>query len=725
MTLNQRFRLLTLLAGVILVLQLGSTASASPHINGVPVENLYQDYSLQYFLDRSMQFSKDLYVSESYVAGLTKAVVKEIKARRKDGTLRPSDVTNHAWANLPVFTPFNTIQFRDRRISRAYPAWEKSQLEEYFRAMIQVQEIRHQLIASAGPGQKFRMFRREYEQGMKAYANQQWQLAVTWFDGLLESYDYQTVDDVLFYCSEACLELGYLYRAFQGYHDIVENHPRSQFWSDAMTRAMRILNELNLHKQMTALYQNWESEIARCGAEDRDNINYMMARVSFLNGDYDQTIYHVTLMSPGASNRVQGAILLASSKALKGELPQAVPHLQGVLAERHLEEDLRDDAVVKLATIYSKMGEYEEALDLLEDVESGSACYPMALLGRAWAHFHLGDFQKTVEMTQTLLRYFPSNRAAYEAICLEGYSQQTPMATETGEDIFQSVMDDAVYSWTLEDASLERERLFMMLQEAVGLEEDVFMNGRRDLFVDYLQTRSQLIVLLRRLRVLELWEANVKMRPVIEEQGELARVVGELHQLTDPITRGARSATLYDYITIRDDLSFLHDRLGRIQQLLTLSNAPFLQEYETQFANSFSTWLIAKTDEQLGRLDSDLMWIGNLAEQSQEVKAYAARFQLEQDRKKLESAGTRLDLERTELGGVTTEVPVTHLEEWAEFSFRHSFMSGGLLNRYSLTQSRLDDVNTYIKTINQLLSTQNSGSPEATQGEPGVDSPNQ
>ena len=88
MAFNERFRWLTLLAGVILVLLPVGIINAQPHVFGVPADSLFHEYSTKYFLDRSIDFAKDMHIRESYLAGLTQTVVKEIKLRRKEGSLR-------------------------------------------------------------------------------------------------------------------------------------------------------------------------------------------------------------------------------------------------------------------------------------------------------------------------------------------------------------------------------------------------------------------------------------------------------------------------------------------------------------------------------------------------------------------------------------------------------------------------------------------------------------
>ena len=227
---NPRFSKLALILGVFVVLNplfiasVQSAGTSEPHINGIPAANLYREFATQYFLDRSIQFSKDMTVYESHLAGLTESVVKEIKAREKDGSLRPSDVVNHAWATLPSFIPFNPNRFKDRRINKAYPAWENSQMESYVRSMIQLQEIHRQLIQSATPTQKLRMFRREYRLALHAYADEKWELAIMWFNGLHDSYGYRTVDDILYYSGEASLQLGYFTQAFADYNQIISDY---------------------------------------------------------------------------------------------------------------------------------------------------------------------------------------------------------------------------------------------------------------------------------------------------------------------------------------------------------------------------------------------------------------------------------------------------------------------------------------------------------------------
>lgn len=722
MAFSERFQWLTLLAGVILVFLPIGNISAQPHVFGVPVDSLFHEYSTQYFLNRSIVFTKDMHVRESYLAGLTQTVVKEIRRRRDEGTLKPSDITNHTWTDLPPFTSFNTTTFSDRRIHEAYPAWEKSQLEDHFRSLIQIDEIHNQLIESANAEQKFRMFQEEYRFGLEAYAQQNWQLSILWFDSILDAYGYKTVDDILFYRGEALQSLGLLYHAFSSYYRIIVEFPQSSYWDDANLRAFTILDDLNLYQEMADLYEMSESGIARMETSVRDRINYRMAQMAFVHGDYDQTITCITSVSPNAGDRVSCDILRASANALNGDKETAIRILQETISNRDIDKHIIDDAKVRLANIYSDFGEYEKAIILLSDIDNNAPCYPMSLLEKAWAYYLLGDYHKTVETTQKLLTYFPSDRVAYEAACLDAYSQQSPTTPDKGADVFQSVMDDAVLSWELESTLQERKQILMAFQTIKGIEDAVFVSGRKDLFERYLETRSKMTVLMQRLNIVEIWEANRFLQPVFTEQSAIAHIVRDLGDLSEPVQRSSTSSTLHDFLRLQDEVSGLHSRLGVLRQMIALKDPPFLQEHDAQFTKSLSTWAIRNADEEMEKMEAYLASTKEMEKQSLSMKDYNARFQLELDRIQLAEAFKDMDVQRSAFEGINPEIPETNLSRWAEFSFRRSYMSGGLFARYGQRQSRLEDVNSYLNSIDQLLTDLESGTSETQPANTGLDS---
>jgi tetratricopeptide (TPR) repeat protein len=570
--------------------QLASTSlDNSAHVDGIPAPALYKEYSKKYFQNRSIRFAEDMTVRESYLAGLTHSIIKEIKARKKEKSLFPSDVLNHTWANLPPLTPFdsNLAEFKSANgtasLNKVYPAWEKSQFSEYFRAYLRVEEIRSQLINSATSGQKLRMFREEYRSGLEAYSHEQYQDAVLWFDGLLESYGYRTVDDVLFYRSEALMELEYLYQALAGYREIIEKFSQSPFWEDAIVRAFDILDQLNAVDQIKQLYQELEPELAKISPATQDIIDLKMCWISFADGDYDRTVIHANSISnlsnksstPKRLGQISASIALASAWAMKGDYSKAIPILQDVIsqASRHsgiskeVERDLRDDARVRLGSIRFKMGEFKLSLEQLSQVVPTSRDYTLALLGMAWDHYYLKDFQKTIITTQELLTTYPGDAIGYEAKCLQTCSLPIPKSVDSTESAMadrnsglQSIIDDAVRNWKLEEASLERERLLDGIQEVAGWEEAVFMDtaeqpsgapaaerfdevgsnnqaskpsdtSQARLFERYLRVRSYLTTLYKRLCILELYDASPLIQPVIREEAELARVANELNDV--------------------------------------------------------------------------------------------------------------------------------------------------------------------------------------------------
>ena len=724
MTLHAHIRWLMLIIGIILFLYpgLGIAATAEySHVDGVPSPTLFQEYSVQYFLDRSIQFTKDLTVGEFYLTGLTETVITEIKARKKEGSLTPSVLVNHAWADLPSFAPFNS-SFTDRRINIAYPAWEKSQIEAYFRSMIRVQEIRNQLISSATPAQKLRMFREEYHQGLKAYTQERWQIAALWFEGILESYEYRTVDDVIFYRSEAFLELGFLYQAYAGYHELIASYKESQYWEDALVRAFVILDELNQSEPMKQLYQEWESQITKTSTATQDIIHFRMCRLSFLEGDYDQTIYHAMLMSPVTAGRNQVEItwctntLLASAWALKNDYDKAIPILENLLTEKRSrtslpDVQLKDEIRIRLAFIYYQQGDYTKSLELYSQVSNNSPSCPMSLLGQAWVYFHQNDFLKTLELTKKLLAYYPQDQNAYEASCLLASAEQTSVAPDLGSDLYQSIMNDAMRNWRLEGASLEREQLLITLNKVKGLEEAVFLDGRTDLFEQYLKTRSALTVLFRRFRMWELWVADEGLHPILAEQKEMVRVARELNDLSYPQTsKGLMYRTQSDLL--QEKIANLSGRLTNLQLMKMRTTPVFYGNHLASAVLSDASSLISQSNKELSILQNDLMWMKDLSEGftplNPNQSGYSSRLQCVLVGADITRSLKELDTRRTLLGegidkNLMNQTP-THLNEWAEFSFRRVFMSGGLFNRYTEKLSRNDDLNQYLNTINQLLS---------------------
>jgi tetratricopeptide (TPR) repeat protein len=476
---------------------------------------------------------------------------------------------------------------------------------------------------------------------------------------------------------------------------------------------------------MVDLYGISESGINQLETSLRDRINYRMAQMAFVHSDHDQTITCCTSITPNADIRIPADILLASTKALNGDQETAIRILQETISKENINKHIIDDAKVRLANIYSDLGEHRKTVELLSDMDNNSPSYPMSLLEKAWAYFLLKDYHKTVATTQELLTYFPSDKVVYEAACLDAYSQQTPTTPDKGTDVFQSVMDDAVLSWELENTLQERKQILMAFLAIKDIEDAVFMSGRSDLFERYLDTRSKMTILMQRLSVAEMWEANQYLKPVVVEQSAIAHLVKGLGDLSEPVERSSTSSTLHNFLNIQNDVTGLHSKLSELRQMIALRNPPFLQEHDAQFAKNFSAWVIRNTDEEMEKLEAYLASSEEMEKQSPSMKNYHTRFQLEQDRIKLAQAFKEMDIQRSKLNKVNPEIPETNLSQWAEFSFRRSYMSGGLFARYGQRQSRLEDVNSYLNSINQLLIDLESGTSEPQPVDAGLDNPDE
>jgi hypothetical protein len=159
--------------------------------------------------------------------------------------------------------------------------------------------------------------------------------------------------------------------------------------------------------------------------------------------------------------------------------------------------------------------------------------------------------------------------------------------------------------------------------------------------------------------------------------------------------------------------------------MIALKDPPFLQEHGAQFAKSLSTWAIRNADEEMEKMEAYLASTKEMEKQSSSMKDYNARFQLELDRIQLAEAFKDMDVQRSGFEGIDPEIPETNLSRWAEFSFRRSYMSGGLFARYGQRQSRLEDVNSYLNSIDRLLIDLESGTSEPQPVDTGLDSPNE
>ena len=157
-------------------------------------------------------------------------------------------------------------------------------------------------------------------------------------------------------------------------------------------------------------------------------------------------------------------------------------------------------------------------------------------------------------------------------------------------------------------------------------------------------------MLSRRLRVHELWEANEKLRPVLTEDAQVARVARELYDISSAVTAGTGSSRLNAYVDIQSRLKELHQRLRMLSGELLLANPPFLKQDEAGFSRSFADNLMERSQAEMDQLEGTLTSINGLAALSSDRKSFATRFHLAQERRQLELALNHLDTQRTNLG---------------------------------------------------------------------------
>jgi hypothetical protein len=213
---------------------------------------------------------------------------------------------------------------------------------------------------------------------------------------------------------------------------------------------------------------------------------------------------------------------------------------------------------------------------------------------------------------------------------------------------------------------------------------------------------------------------------------------------------------LYDRIQSR--LIGIDNRLEVLRWAGETWNPPYYHAYQARFAASYGGTMMSRIDSEMGVLQNDLIWSkgpvssnptgtpvpskvlgarpitestgeGGLGYLDAVKTRYSTALQIREQQNVLTSGLDALDLGRTQLasGGRASRTSIgfvdTSLEHWAQFSFRRLFLSGGWegttvpgeepapFEGYYFQQGRLDDLDRYLKTINQLLENKNAELP--------------
>ncbi len=668
----------------------------------------FQEMTQKYYLDRSLDFVQEILLKEEVLAVLYKCTAKEVKARKKEGLI-PALLESPLWKveSAPLNREEPSLQ--NAPLAQRYQVWVNYEDQEYSRRFELVMHLRSELIKNGSAAQNDRMFRRELEKALHFYGRAEWDLARLLFDRLLEDYNFHNLDDILYYQSQSCMQLQLLDCALDYCNRLITTCPDSKYRPQSYDLATSILQAYGSGREIRKLYASYLQEGSPGDPVLMGGVHVRAARAEVDLGHYQVAADILARVPQKSSYYLVSRYLLADCWAALEDWPHAVEALAAMAAMKQEKMPyerwrlLTDEARIKLAFIYYKWGDYDKAATYFDQVRSNSPFYDRVLLGHAWIAFQLDNYQETIAQSEELLKLYPTSTEIYEASSLAGYCYEQMGDKNAAYAHFLEVLEAGVGRSQLQSFLEERRRLSESMADLQALEEEVFSSQDEKLFSDYKRARNQLWICQQRLGLAELLQVNARMRSMVEERTALDSLLAAQAVLEKSLSLAENAGFISQFLNIEDRIYTCLGHLKAVGKEQLKSTPLYYKEAQVGYINTRTDSLANRLENEIVNLISSIQSVQNLKQAARDKADPTDCLQLGLRLDHLEAVLDKSYLSKTETFSARRPVLKTRVDRWSDFSFNRYAMGGMDLEELDRKYERLQQVEDYINTLDELL----------------------
>lgn len=668
----------------------------------------YQDLAYRYFYDRCLEFAGDLCVREEFLKIIYNNLVEELKARRDEG-FDSAVLYIPFWKLEPAHLDRNDPALASSTIAERYRLWVDYEEREYQRRFQLIMALRDRLLNDCAASQKQRMFRKDFQQALLYYGQENYEMARMLFDRLLQDYDYQDVDDIFYYQGESCLQLQHLTEALSYYMRLIDDYPSSALRIESYERATSLLQTVGNVEALINLYDAYVSEGMPGDPEKVGGIHLRAAKAHVSLEQYPAAVGILERVSVRSPHYLASRYLLADCLTALEDWPRAVEVLTEVAGMKQkkmpyeLWRLLTDEARIKLAFIYYQWEDYDKASDLFNRVRLNSPLYDRVLMGKAWIAYQLDQYEKAAFLSDNLLQSYPLSTEIYEAGSLLGYCSEKLGDKETATAHFLEVLEAGVGRNNLESFLEERRHISDALAELRVMEETVFASGDERLFQDYKRTRNTLEIGLKRIELAQLMEANQRMRELVQERVLLDSLIREKTRMETDVVESNQVGLIADFMGLDDRIYDLMERLNKVG-VSQLKNTPlYYQEARIGYINSVADTLALHLDREIDQLAAVISKTDSLRRQAVENRQADECIKLGLRLSDLAEALDQGYLNQGRAEKSHRPVLMTRVDRWSDYSFNRYAMGGMEFEELDQSRTRLKQVEEYVAALDDLL----------------------
>ncbi|HEB84929.1 MAG TPA: tetratricopeptide repeat protein, partial [Bacteroidetes bacterium] len=607
--------------------------------------NAYRD---AYYARKQTTLDREMLLRERFLLGLFKGVLREAK-QRDDLDVSLIESAPFAADTLPAPEIPDSVYIS---IADYYQLTHDYVRREYEQKLVFAEAVKGRLVRDGDSSEVKRMFDYDLKLASRAYAGNDYPLAILRFNHILGVYPYHNLDDILYYRSEAQYALKHYLSAAAGYRRLLEEYPESEYRPDALARLFYIyqrLNRFSIVKELWDQYgsvdfgfdsilsydEQWNALLDSLSAEDlskeeskrlnealdelEKNVPYTSEQVDqasrlyyaaglglYLGGYYAEAHDAFRRVPEYTPNEYKAAFLNGDSFLRLKQYENAIEPFR-FLAETRFGRDepeyvLGNEAMVRLGYSYFELSRFSESREAFLQVDKRSDSYKYALVGLAWTAAKMNRFTEVDSLTKLIRETYPEDPVYYEAVALGGFNSELLGRRNEALDVYREMLETLNRLTDVRGFLLERRRIAERIKEVKGMEESVLASGDPDLFLEYLRVGQRLDRLYQRVKLAEVVELNPRVGEYLAERDSVRKLYDELGTVRDTIESEQFASLRGSYKRIEMMLQKL-SAMVQMGGFAEANRATVTQQAsEIQLHNEITDTLVSRSERELVRI---------------------------------------------------------------------------------------------------------------------------
>jgi len=579
---------------------------------------------------------------------------------------------------LQLFGYMENENFTGTTVSDYFRTWKAERISEYQTIYTKYRIIRDNLIKSSNSEERNRMLEREVTNALLNYANQQYEIAEMQFDQIYSAYKeyYANLDGVIFYESEANFANYYYDSAQEGYLQIINQYPDSQFLGQSYLRLM-IINYT--YGWFTEFFKYFDKvkQIQDINVEDLNKAYYLAGYLHSRQNQYLDAQNVLETIKENSKYYVPAQYLLGIVLINLEKYTRAQKIFEQLIDQKNYPwTDLnfaiiKNESLLKLGYLHYQKGEYDRAIFYFDQVSKGYDGYDSSLLGQAWANLKQGKYHDAINNVDLICNNYLVSNYSYEALVVSAHCKRIQNRTDEALKDFQYVANAKHVLGKVHEYNDERERILKQLDELEQLEATILERQDKDLYPQVVKIRDLINDALKAFR----YRGTVSSRLLEEYNDErkvLIRQIEEFDEIIKFAEEQGNKELLADATTQRNRLVSV---LEKYQLEHTTTGMSYFVDYPLAtkegsliYRRGIVNKLVGELIFEKQRVQKDLEMVAELISLSDEQTRMDAIIDLEIIEEDLKELNNQLNQFQVWLSKHEVEDVKTETEQWADFS---------------------------------------------------------